>query len=176
MQVDPNTEGEAQPPAPTRKAKASQVVAYVMDEIMGLPGTKLKVGLDPLLGLMPAGGDAASGTISCVALFEAMRRGLPTPAIRQMMGNIALNAGIGTIPIIGDIFSLIFRSNSRNRDIINRELANLPPEGERKSNWWPIISVMLMTIIFIIGCIALNLFIWYLITSQLVGGLKGLFS
>lgn len=156
---------EAAPDAPkTRKAKASQVVAFLMDEILGLPGTKFKVGLDPVMGLLPGGGDMASGTISCVALFEAMRRGLPSRAIRQMMGNIMLNAGVGTIPVIGDIFSLIFRSNSRNRDIINRELAALPPEGQRKANWWPIISVMLFMVMLIVGAICLNLFIWYSLT------------
>ncbi len=149
-----------------RKAsKTSCFIAWIMDEAISIPGTKIKFGLDPLFGLLPGGGDFASSTAGVFALIEAVKRGLPVGAMWKIVGNILLNAGVGTIPIIGDIFSVIFRSNSRNRDVINENLRLAIDEG-REPSWWRVVPIVGAIFVIVLCAISLNLYLWYLLTKH----------
>lgn len=171
--AQPHAQSQTQVPPGQKKPKVvvASAIAWMMDEIIPIPGTKLKVGLDPLFGLLPGGGDLASSSISCVALLEAVRRGLPFRAVRQMSVNILLNAGVGSIPVVGDIFSVVFRSNSRNRDIIKANLDQALAEG-REPSWWPVIFVLLFVGGVVAASIALNLFLWFWLFSNIVAGVN----
>ncbi len=163
-------------PGETReqRAKASGLVAWLMDEVISVPGTKVKIGLDPVLGLLPGAGDFASSTVSCVALLEAMRRGIPLKVQGQMIGNILINAGFGSIPIVGDIFSVIFRSNSRNRDIINQHLRESVEAG-RDASWWRVLPAFLFIACFVLVTIAINFLLWIWLANRATTWLNGLF-
>ncbi|MEQ1843524.1 MAG: DUF4112 domain-containing protein, partial [Verrucomicrobiales bacterium] len=133
-------------PVPAPRSKATGAIAWLMDEIIPVPGTKIKIGLDPiintLLSTLPAigmpVGEAVTNGVSLVALIEAVRRGLSFKAMMQIAGNILINAGVGSFPIIGNIFSVFFRSNSRNRDLINQHLRETIDSG-RPASWWRVI-------------------------------------
>lgn len=167
----------SEPPAPEEKkaeaSKVSRFVAWIMDEAISIPGTNVKIGIDPLLGLLPAGGDLAASTAGVFAFIEAVKRGLPIQALWKIVGNILLNAGVGTIPIIGDIFSVMFRSNSRNRDIISENLRLAVAEG-REPSWWRVIPAIIAIMIIVAGAITLNLYLWYLVTNFVIDKVPGL--
>ena len=152
------------------KPGASQGVARVMDELIPL-SKDFKVGLDPVVGLMPLGGDLMSASISCVSLVEAIRWGLPIGVIWRILGNIILNTGIGTIPIIGDIFSFIFRSNSRNRDLIRNALAEAKAQG-KKPRWIRVFIAVAFVMCLVAGAIWVNIIIWKSVFSFIFGELK----
>ncbi|MEM7013344.1 MAG: DUF4112 domain-containing protein, partial [Verrucomicrobiota bacterium] len=122
--LNPKSESDIEFPEPEKNAKpkASSLVAKLMDEAITIPGTNVKLGLDPLMGALPIGGDMLGAGIGCISLVEALRWNLPTKIVWRIIGNIGLNLGFGSIPVIGDIFSVIFRSNSRNRDLIKDHL------------------------------------------------------
>jgi hypothetical protein len=94
-----------------------------MDDGIPIPGTGLRIGLDPLLGLVPGVGDAAGAIVSGVIVLEAMRQRASPYAIVRMIGNIALDAAVGAIPLLGDLFDAGFKANARNLALLERHLA-----------------------------------------------------
>ena len=86
----------------------------LLDELIEVPGTPIKVGLDPIIGLIPVAGDAVSAMAGGWVILEASRFGVPKVILARMVVNLALDLGIGAIPVIGDAYDLFFRSNSRN--------------------------------------------------------------
>lgn len=86
-----------------------------MDSAYRVPGTDIKVGLDPILGfLFPGGGDVLSAIPSLLLLTLAAQRGVPSVIVLRMVLNIAIDSLIGAIPILGDVFDVAYRSNEKN--------------------------------------------------------------
>jgi len=88
-----------------------------MDNFLRFPGTKLRFGVDPIIGLLPGIGDAASAIISTLALVYAARYRLPKILLVRMALNILINELVGIIPVLGDAFSFWFKSNVRNYEL-----------------------------------------------------------
>jgi hypothetical protein len=89
-------------------------LARVLDEAVRIPGTNIRVGLDALLGLLPGGGDIAGGLFSGLIILQAARAGAPTPVLGRMLANVAIDVVLGAIPLLGDLFDVAWRANSRN--------------------------------------------------------------
>lgn len=86
----------------------------MLDEAIRIPGTNIRIGLDALLGLLPGGGDVAGGLFSGLIILQAARVGAPTAVLGRMLANVAIDVVVGTIPLLGDLFDVAWRSNSRN--------------------------------------------------------------
>lgn len=91
-----------------------------LDESFTIPGTKIKFGIDALIGLVPVGGDLVSGLFSLYILRSAIKMKLPKGAIFSILFNIVIDTTIGAIPVIGDIFDIFWKSNKRNLNIIDK--------------------------------------------------------
>src|SRR5512139_1009215 len=90
-----------------------------LDDGIRVPGTNFRFGLDPILGaLVPGGGDTATGAASVALLLLALRNRVPTRALFRMVLNIALDVVLGSLPLAGDVFDLLYRSNRKNLEII----------------------------------------------------------
>ena len=95
-------------------------LAGVLDDFIHIPGIPLRIGLDPLLGLIPGLGDIISGLISFVIVFAGWQRGLPRITIFRMIANIALDTLVGAVPVFGDAFDAFWKSNRRNYNLLIR--------------------------------------------------------
>lgn len=95
-----------------------QKLARVMDSAWGIPFTRIRFGMDSVLGLVPGAGDAIGFGISAYAIILAHRLGAPKSLLARMAANAAVDAGLGAIPIAGDIFDLFFKSNTRNLKLL----------------------------------------------------------
>ena len=95
-------------------------LAWIMDGAFRLPGSKFRFGLNSLVGLPPVAGDALLGAISLYIVYEGFRLGVPRTAIAKMVGNVAVEAAVGAIPVAGDLFDVAFKANLRNLAIIDR--------------------------------------------------------
>ena len=122
-----------------------------MDNILRVPGTNFRFGLDPIIGLLPGIGDTSSAIVSAMALIYAARSGLPKILIARMAMNILVNELIGIIPVIGDAFSFWFKSNVRNYELLRRYSA--APARSRKGDWIFVIAVL--SLLFMIVCAGL---------------------
>lgn len=103
-----------------RRAAASAVepwlvrFVFLLDEAVRVPGTRWRVGLDPILGLLPGGGDALGALLSAGVVLLAARHGVPRIALARMVFNVGVDAVIGAIPLIGDLFDFAWKANTRN--------------------------------------------------------------
>lgn len=99
-----------------------EALETVLERAITIPGLGRKVGLDAVIGLVPGVGDVATGLMSAYLIWEARNLGLSRWTLLRMAGNTAFDTAIGSIPIAGDVFDLLFRSNSRNLRLVKRHL------------------------------------------------------
>jgi hypothetical protein len=92
----------------------------LLDDVVRVPGTDLRVGLDPVIGLVPVVGDAVSALAGAWVIAEAARFGIPRIVLARMTVNLLVDLGIGAIPLLGDVYDVVFRSNARNLDLFRR--------------------------------------------------------
>jgi hypothetical protein len=103
--------GAVEAPAATGRLRD---LARLLDEAVRIPGTNIRIGLDALLGLLPGGGDVAGGLFSGLIILQAGRAGAPTAILGRMLGNVLIDVIVGAIPLLGDVFDVAWRANSRN--------------------------------------------------------------
>ncbi len=96
-----------------------KLLARFMDNGWGIPFTKIRFGADALIGLLPIGGDLVTILPSLYIMIKAHEMGAPQSVLVKMAGNIAIDAGVGSIPVLGDIFDVFFKSNIRNIDLLD---------------------------------------------------------
>lgn len=101
-------------------------LARLMDAAVTIPGTRITVGLDALLGLVPGLGDAIGVALSTQIVLAAARVGAPFHVLVKMIGNLVLDAAVGMIPLLGDVFDVVYRANSRNYALLERHVASRP--------------------------------------------------
>ena len=94
----------------------------MLDSQFVLPGTDVRIGLDPIIGLVPGIGDAVSFFVSFYVVERLARLGLPWHARTRMYGNITIDAVVGLVPVLGDVIDVVFRANRRNLAIARRIL------------------------------------------------------
>lgn len=91
----------------------------LLDDGFRVPGTDLRFGLDPIVGLLlPGAGDAITGAGAAALFLAALRAGVPTVVLIRMMMNIVVDVVVGSVPILGDLFDAGFKANRRNLDLI----------------------------------------------------------
>ena len=123
-----------------RGTPMSKAIAHVLDELIKIPGTNFRIGLDPILGLIPSGGEAVSSIIGCFLLADAGKKGVPFRTLFKMGGNVIVNAAVSTFPVIGDIFSAWFKSNSRNYKML-RQWMDSDDGTQAPGGWGPLLIV-----------------------------------
>lgn len=96
------------------------LVSRLMDDLFVIPGTKIRFGLDPIIGLLPAFGPSASAMVSLALIALSSRRGVPKVVLTHMAANVLLNAALDSVPVVGDALSVFFRSNTRNYELLKK--------------------------------------------------------
>jgi hypothetical protein len=100
-------------------------IARLLDTAFIVPGTNIRFGIESIIRLMPGIGDVVASALSCVILIEARRLGVPRTVLLRMIANVLLEGTAGAVPVVGDMFDVIFRANRRNirilRDYMERE-------------------------------------------------------
>ncbi len=129
-------------------------ITYWMDNAFAIPGTKIRFGLDPLLGLIPFVGDLIGLGISGIMVLSMIRHGVSGKLLFMMLGNITLDYLISSIPILGDIFDFAFKANERNLRLLKQHQL----EGKHQGVGWGYVLVIL--IVFILLVSVLVFLIW----------------
>jgi hypothetical protein len=105
------------------RARNVRVLARLLDNAIPIPGTSWKIGLDPIVGLIPGIGDLISAVLSGYIILEAARAQVPTLTLAKMLGNVGVDTLFGAIPALGDVFDATWKSNARNAALLERHLA-----------------------------------------------------
>ena len=107
------------PPEAQRRLKRLRVMAWLLDRSIPIGGG-WRIGLDPLLGLLPGAGDALGALFSVSILYDAARLGLPWRVLVRMAGNILIEAVVGLLPVFGDLFDFVWQANMRNLRLVEK--------------------------------------------------------
>ncbi|MEM1253780.1 MAG: DUF4112 domain-containing protein [Cyanobacteria bacterium P01_H01_bin.21] len=105
-------------------------LSHILDNAIAIPGIGYRVGLDPLIGLLPGGGDLVAGLISIYVVIEAARLGVPAATLGRMGLNILTEVILGTIPMVGDFFDVVWKANARNVALLERHIRNPRPSNK----------------------------------------------
>ena len=133
-----------------------QRIAVLLDEAFRVPGTKIRFGIDGIIGLVPGLGDALAALLSLVIPLAAWARGVPYVTLVRMAANITVDVLVGSIPLFGDIFDVAFKANRRNYLLMQRHLAQ-----PRRHTWrdWAFLLMIAAALAFVIA-IPIALVLW----------------
>lgn len=146
----------------------ADVLAKVLDTTIRIPGTSWYIGLDPLLGLLPGIGDALANLIGTVILGIATRLQVPRIVLARMSFNLLINGTIGAVPLVGDMFSIWFRSHARNAALL-REAA-MKPDRETHADWFYVTGIIGGTVALLFLMIAVVVWVVYTLWTMITGG------
>ena len=135
-----------------------------LDTKFRIPGTDLRFGLDFILGLVPGAGDILSLGMSGTLVATMAKHGASPLLVARMMVNVILDAFVGSIPVLGNIFDLLYKANYRNAELM-REYYE---EGKHTGSVWPVVLA-------VIGSILVLMVILVWVTVQLFEFIFGLF-
>ncbi|PAU93060.1 hypothetical protein CK503_14165 [Aliifodinibius salipaludis] len=137
--------------------------AKLLDSKFTIPGTNIRFGIDPIIGLIPGAGDVFAGVISLYFLIQAAMLGGKASVLGRMFLNILMDVLIGSIPVLGDFFDIYWKANLRNARILD-ELQEHPEQTTSESRLW-IWFVVIQFVVILLGIILF--FGW--VVAELVG-------
>jgi hypothetical protein len=98
-------------------------LAYWLDDRFRVPGTRFRVGLDGLVGLVPGVGDVVTNALTAYIVYQAWRLGIPRRVLLRMLGNLGIDTLVGIVPVAGDLLDLGFKANRRNVRLLRQHLS-----------------------------------------------------
>src|SRR5437870_11350784 len=107
-------------------------VGWLLDNSIPIPGTRFRLGIDQLIGLVPGIGDLIGGVLSLYIILEASRMGVPRGLLARLGWHVAGDTFVGEVPILGDLFDIGFKANIRNLALLDGYLQR-PAEVQRSS-------------------------------------------
>jgi len=152
-------------------ARNLERLAWLMDRAIPIPGTKLRVGLDAILGLIPGGGDFVCGLIQTGLVLTALGHyRVPKAVAARMAANVLIDLAVGTIPLVGDLFDAGFKANTRNLALLG-EVRQLQAKGQpvpaapsvRYLVGIGVILILALLLLFV-GLVALAAVVWKAVT------------
>lgn len=126
---------------------ALERLADFLDTRYRIPGTNIRFGADFLIGLVPYAGDVVAFGISSVLVLAMARQGASGMVLAKMIGNVLLDASVGTIPILGDLFDLGYKANRRNLKLLEEHYE----EGKHQGSAWWVVALVLLILLALIG-------------------------
>lgn len=144
-------------PRASASLKRLRQISHVLDNAVGIPGSNIRFGLDPILGLLPGGGDVLTGLVSVYIVYEGAKMGLPAATLSRMGFNIVLDTLSGTVPVLGDLFDVTWKANSQNVALLEKHLANPVPSRGADRLFAGVVIVALLAMV--IGMAALSFWI-----------------
>lgn len=136
----------------------ARALAKLLDRAVRIPGTNITFGLDAVLGLVPGGGDIAGAIFSAWLLMLGAKMGVPRHILARMVANIAIDTVGGSVPLIGDLFDVAWKSNTRNLALLE-QFADSPSGTGRLVSRSMLIAAMSVVALLVVGGIWLAVII-----------------
>ena len=157
---DDNMPARVESPGSVDRARA---LTRILDDAIQIPGTNFRIGLDPIIGLIPGAGDVVAGAMSAYLLLVAQRAGAPTAVLLRMLGNLAVDSVVGAVPFLGDFFDAGFKANRRNLTLIERYLDR--PVATRQASRGFVLAALAVVVLITVGAVAIAIWLVRLLLS-----------
>lgn len=153
---------ESSPAAAGADLALSRRLARLMDDLVALPGGRLGVGLDAVIGLIPGVGDIVGSGVSGAIVYDAVRLRVPVPTLARMGWNLIVDAVLGLVPFAGDLLDVAHRANRKNFLLLEREVTEHPVRGE--PTWGYLLAAFALVVVpLILGLVLGLLAFWFLV-------------
>ena len=141
-----------------------ELLARWMDSVFEIPGTRIRFGLDAIIGLVPGLGDLITSVVSLYILRVASRRGVPRITLVRMASNIAVDYVLGSVPVVGDAFDVYWKANLKNVELLRRHTLSTRTEKlkARSGDWLFVAGLMALLVALLVGCVTIA---WWLVAS-----------
>lgn len=140
-------------------------LAWLLDNSIPVPGTGgRRFGIDAIIGLVPGIGDLVSGVIGLFVVWRGARLGLPAVAVARMLATTVVDLAVGSIPVVGDVFDLWFKANTRNLAVMRRHLGE--PDVSTRDDW--------LALLVLVGAALLVVALVGWLVASLLGAVMGL--
>ena len=147
--------------------KRLRQLSHLLDKALTVPGTPISIGLDPILGLIPVGGDFLGVMLSSYIILEAARLGAPTATLSRMVLNMIIDGLVGAIPILGDLFDFTWRANTYNIKLLEDYL-KFPRQNKSVDKWFMFavsVGLLLVAIVLIAFPVLIIGMLWKALTG-----------
>ena len=140
--------------------QALEALAWMLDSSIQIPGTRIRIGLDAIVGLIPGIGDLIGAALSAYIMAMAARLGVPRVTLLRMGLNITVDAMVGMVPFLGDVFDAAWKANRRNVELLRAHLEN--PGDARRVDWLFAagLSVVVLVMVAALGWAGFTLLRW----------------
>ncbi|MEX0606225.1 MAG: DUF4112 domain-containing protein [Marinobacter sp.] len=133
-------QSDSQPQNPEQQKYISSLrrldrYAQMLDSKFRIPFTRIRFGLDPVIGLVPGVGDVAGLGLSLYLIGEAIKIGAGTRTIVKMLGNVLVEFVIGLVPLFGDAFDLMWKANDRNAALVRAHIEQKLTPSKPRRRW-----------------------------------------
>src|SRR6266568_48529 len=164
LPVKPSIGGVIEPPGRWERGswifrdRTLHGLEILLDEAFRIPGTRFRFGIDGIIGLLPGLGDVIAGLLSLIIPIAAWIRGVPYVTLARMATNLGIGVLVGSVPLLGDIFDIIWKANRRNYQLLQRHL------GEPRRHTWKDWAFLLLLFgaMALVFAIPLALTVWLL--------------
>ena len=145
------------PPVRRDEAASLRSLARLLDTAVGIPGTNIRFGLDSLIGLVPGLGDLAGAAMSGYIVLASARLGAPTPVLVRMVANVAIDAAVGTVPLLGDLFDVGWKANTKNAALLDRHLGD--PVATKRASLGAVAGIVGVLVLLGIGAVSVTILV-----------------
>jgi hypothetical protein len=137
-----------------------RTVSDLWDRALGIPGTQWRLGLESLAGLLPVGGDVVGLAISIYILWQAVEFNLPKSVLLRMVSNIAIDALVGAVPILGDLFDIAWQANTKNVNLLESHLQQpIKSRSADRRFLWLLFGGLLLALV-ALSALAIVVLVW----------------
>jgi hypothetical protein len=133
-------------------------LSRLFDSAFQIPGTRFRFGLDPIIGLFPGIGDLASPVMTILILWHGVAARLPKIVLARMVLNAAIDAGLGAVPIVGDVFDFAWKANDWNLALLERHAM---PDAKASTFDWLFVGVCTL-LVALCAIVPIAVFVWLL--------------
>ena len=153
-----------QPSHPPAEARISTLrrlrrLSNVLDNAIPIPGTSYRIGIDPIIGLLPGGGDFLGTALSAYIVLESARMGVPRNTLIQMVWNIIVDTLSGTVPVLGDLVDVAWKANAKNIVLLEEHLKINHSQSGKKVDWLFLAGLFGLLLLVVMGVAAISVIV-----------------
>lgn len=150
------------------RLKRLRQLSRLLDNMVNIPGTKVGIGLDPIIGLLPIGGDVLGLLFSFYIIIEAAQLGVSTATLARMVMNVIVDSLVGAIPMLGDLFDFAWKANNYNIILLEEALKSPQKNKKADKSFMVVFSIGLFFLAIVLIAIPMILLriLWQLFTGS----------
>ncbi len=146
-------------------------VGWILDNSFRIPGTRIRFGIEAIIGLVPGLGDLIGGAMSLYIIAQSARLGAPRSLLARMGWNVAVDTLVGEVPVLGDLFDVAWKANLKNLALLEGHVA--APEAGPGANRGFVVLLCVGLVLLTVGAVAVAVLLFHLLDAMLKGGAIG---